>query len=190
MTRHVLSLWQPWATLCVVRDPLRGEVAKKIETRAFPLSKLHMEPPLEVAIHATKGFDREQRLICKDLDFLKALNARGYFAGSPKRKLFSSALKPLPLGQIIGTARITAVLPADDPTLLLAITEEEKKFGLYRADRWAWILEDPRELPEPIPFSGKQQLLYHLGPGVNAEIDRQLGLALAQPVKAQQNSSD
>lgn len=188
--RRVLSLWQPWATLCVVRDPLRNEIAKKIETRAFPPDRFHVTPPFETVVHATKGFNREQARICEDLDFLKALNARGYFAGKPGTKdQRVSGLKPLPLGQIIGVATVKECIPADDPLLLFAITEEEKKFGLYLAERWAWILAEQQEIPEPIPFKGRQQVLYPLDGGLNAEVTRQLGLTLATSGVSAQNST-
>jgi hypothetical protein len=203
--RRVLSLWQPWATLCVVKDPLRHEVAKKIETRAFPPDKFGVEPPFEVVIHATKSFGWEQRRICEDQDFLRALNARGYYAGSPKKnrhdsecpsldgfypkncECSASRLKPLPLGMIIGTAMVRECIPAD--ALLSSITVEEKKFGLYLADRWAWILDETQELPKPIPFKGRQYVLWRLDSETNAEVTRRLGLTLATSDTAAQNSS-
>lgn len=192
--RRVLSLWQPWATLCIVRDPLRNEIAKKIETRAFPprtFGSIPIRNPFETVIHATKGFNWEQQKVCEIPEFLRALNARGYYAGSPKGidRRNAALFKPLPLGQIIGVATVADYFSADDPSLLSQISEEEKIFGLYRAERYAWIFTEQRELPEPIPFKGRQSVLYELPEEINAEVDRQLGLAIATAGDSQQNSS-
>lgn len=185
--RRILSLWQPWATLCVARDPLRNEVAKAIETRSWPPK---IPTPFEVLIHATAGWNYEQRIYCKELPVIKALNARNYYSGDPKQAVLGQQLRPLPLGCIVGIATVKEVIPTNDPALRFALTEEESYFGLFTEGRYAWILEDQRELGVPIPHRGRQTALLPAPPELDAEVNRDLGITLALPAHPEQNSPD
>jgi hypothetical protein len=185
--RRVLSMWQPWATLAVEPDPERrdrfGNVpAKKWETRAFVP---RFELPIDVVIHATKRDDK----IPADSVFVKTLERIGYSAEKPKNNV-SSRLRSLPLGALIGVARIVAVQDADElaqmwakhiakmPTRLLDGNHvqgliNELRFGDYSRGRYAWLLVDAKPLPHPIPFSGKQDVLYVLDRALNLRVERQ-----------------
>jgi hypothetical protein len=128
-----LTLTQPYATLIAIS-------AKKIETRSWRTS---YRGPL--AIHAAKGFPRWAREftlepVCYD--------AARIFA-TPIGKIYAA----YPLGCILATCRLVAC------TLTSLAFEErldarERAFGDYSPGRFAWILEDVEQLPEPIPATG------------------------------------
>ena len=186
--RRVLSLWQPWATMCVVPDPRRRTKhgcipPKKWETRGFDP---RFELPIDVVIHATK----RDNMIPTDRVFVETLNRIGYWHGRPKDRPDDSPLKPLPLGALIGVARIVATQDARELAELWtrhianlpmrALDGDhvqglinEIRFGDYSRGRRAWLLMDARPLPRPIPFSGKQDVLYQLDRAINLKVERQ-----------------
>jgi len=141
---RVLSLLQPWATLWVAG-------AKLIETRSWGTDYRG-----RVAVHASKGFDREARTICEIEPFRSVLRGLG----------FASA-DQLPRGSILGLVTITGcnlMLASDAPGrnwINIApgadarLTEQERAFGEYRVGRHAWMTSPDRNvLPQPIPFKG------------------------------------
>lgn len=177
---RVCSMWQPWATLCVAPLPATGKPPKHHETRAFaPRGPL----PLDVAIHATKKWDSHNAWTGLDESFVTALSGCGFIAGpTTRRGIFADpSLKPLPFGAIIGLATIVAVTPTHDlfadPGQVLS--GYDHTFGDWNPGRYAWRFENTVLLPEPIPFKGRQDVLYLLDPSVQAEIDRQLATAAA-----------
>lgn len=171
-------MWQPWATLCVAPLPATGKPPKEHETRAFaPRAPL----PLDVAIHATKKWDSNNAWTATDRHFREALNACGFLAGPTPGRLGILArpnLEPLPFGKIIGVATIVEVRRThhfgDSP-----LTEYDRHFGDWSLGRYAWRFENTRLLPEPIPFKGRQDVLYPLDPAVQAQIDEQLAAMAA-----------
>jgi hypothetical protein len=190
-TRYVLSLWQPWATLVVTDDPLRRNqapcTAKRFETRAFdPEKKKKLKTPIQVAIHATKREDQLPR----DPIFVETLNRLGYWHGRPRDLPLTSTLKPLPFGALIGVGEITAVMDAErlakqwadhiakipermiDGRFVQGIMRE-LHFGDFSRGRFAWLMLAMRPLPYPIPFTGRQDVLYPLDDKINARIERQ-----------------
>ncbi|OPX87759.1 MAG: ASCH domain protein [Pelotomaculum sp. PtaB.Bin104] len=141
-----LTLWQPWASLVAVG-------AKKIETRSWSTS---YRGPL--AIHAAKTFTREARTLCLEESFQAML----YNAGiNSKNKL------PLRFGSILCICRLVDCVKVEQTDGLMAWLERgyvandyEYSFGDYTPGRYAWILNDVRRLPEPIPAKGRQGLWY------------------------------
>ncbi|HBX22633.1 MAG TPA: ASCH domain-containing protein [Desulfotomaculum sp.] len=141
-----LSLIQPWATLVAIG-------AKRIETRSWATK---YRGPL--AIHASKKVDR---VICLKKEFAIPLNEHGFVL-----------VKDLPVGAVIATCTLvdcmkvrtlrpvkrdgkivmTAFLEAENS--LLEVNGNELAFGDYTPGRYAWILEDVRTLPEPVPAKG------------------------------------
>ncbi len=136
---RALTLTQPWSTLVAL-----GE--KRIETRSW---STNYRGPL--AIHAAKGFPRWARQLCADPAFIEALKS-----------------EPLPMGVIVCTCRLVDCLPMEATGCLPGVfedypeldTRQEREFGDYSPGRWAWILEDVKRLPEPVPAKGKQGLWY------------------------------
>lgn len=135
-----ISLWQPWASLVV-------QGIKTVETRSWPV------PPeligWRVAIHATRT-----RVITDHIPFL-----------------LPDQIAYLPVGKIVGSAVIKGCVGTSDQGALGAIYRHaswhgptyddpgdyELILGDYSPNRYAWLLTDPRELEEPVPFSGRQR---------------------------------
>jgi activating signal cointegrator 1 len=141
-----LSLNQPWATLVAL-----GE--KKIETRSWKPSRFGT-----IAIHASKGFPKRAKAICGENYFLEAFRRLDF---SPDN---------LPLGAIIGTVEVVGYLQSEvfrfehelhemlfEP-YGIEFTEKEKAFGDYSANRYGWILKNPRMLAKPVPCKGALSL--------------------------------
>lgn len=114
---RALSLTQPWATLVVT-----GE--KKIETRSWATRFEGV-----IAIHASKGFPKDDRMLCYDEPFLSSLERHGY-AGSDS----------LPVGKLIGTARVMGCRRTED--IAFQVGDRESEFGNYGPSRFAWMLAD------------------------------------------------
>lgn len=140
-----LTLTQPWATLI----PLG---AKRIETRSW---RTDYRGPL--AIHAAKGATRYDVGMAFVEPFESVLNAAGY-------QLFTQ----LPRGALIATCQLVSVIPVykitergfyswtgpDDRVYRFDLTEQERAFGDYSFGRYAWLLADVQELPQPVPTRG------------------------------------
>lgn len=192
MTRRVLALWEPWAILTVAHDytytPSRPP--KGVETRHFPPN---VSLPCDVVIHATKKWGPDLTALAQSWPFRRCLERVGYYPGDPRRFLQRAGMrgpdgcKPIPLGALIGVATIVRVAPAtsfvaewsrfeDDVAEMHA---EEKGLGNYDPGRFGWELANARELPTPIPFSGRQDVLYPLLPCYEEQVDEQLA-AVAQ----------
>jgi hypothetical protein len=124
-----LSLWQPWASLVV-----HGH--KKIETR-------HWQAPRSlfgkrIAIHAAKmtRFDA----LMNQPPFLGLLDGE------------------LPHGCVVGTVKLARCIRMT-PYNIAEFAERaplQMQLGDWQPGRWAWVLRDPRLLPEPVPLRGSQ----------------------------------
>lgn len=142
---RVLTLTQPWASLVVLG-------LKRIETRSWATS--YRGPLL---IHAAKGYlDRGLR---HEMVFLEAFWSVGVKPDMP-----------LPTGAIIGSVDLIDCVPTVAPFAGAAGAwfvathngqewqvpppEPELSFGDYSDGRWAWLLNNPRAFPTPIPARG------------------------------------
>ena len=123
-----LTLSQPWATLMAAG-------AKRIETRSW---RTHHRGPL--AIHAALGFPAAARLRCADPAFSAALQAAGEWPP-----------EALPRGCVVAVCRLVA---CERIGPLTVPPKPERSFGDYTPRRWAWVLEDVRRLPRPVPAKG------------------------------------
>lgn len=183
---RVLSLWEPHAILTVARDPLHDppRPAKAIESR-------HWEPktelPIDVVIHAAKKLDRDNLPLLTQWPFVDCLERSGYYAGDPRpfvsRGLtLPRGLKPVPLGALIGVATIThvenhaAILRRFDGLEGAAKMRaaEEEALGNYTHGRFGLHLANAIAFPEPIPYSGRQDVLYYLDPEMLDRVHEQL----------------
>jgi hypothetical protein len=138
-----LTLTQPWATLVAIG-------AKRIETRSWGTS---YRGPL--AIHAAKGFPKWAQETCLEDQFWKALNG--------KRPMVLAYKPKLPCGVVLATCRLidcrSTVYKVPNGVAVFEKypkleTDQELEFGDYAPGRWAWVLEDVKPLPEPIPAKG------------------------------------
>lgn len=146
----MLSLWQPWASLCVWTNPDGGKAEKQIETR-------HWQTPYRglVAIHATKTLVREAKLeIETNSELRKALLRHGFAAyGELIRGSFLHS-------KILGVVELTEIRPLDfhNKWLTEEFSEREEHFGFYQPGRFGWVFKNHVEFDNPIPCRGLQSL--------------------------------
>jgi hypothetical protein len=153
-----LTLTQPWATLVAIG-------AKKIETRSW---KTSYRGPL--AIHAAKGFPKWAREFTTQPICYESI--RVYHHIEPRTPY--SLMPGYPLGFVLATCQLVNVLPVEVVdnannvwgVSLEPLSDRERAFGDYSPGRYAWILEDVKQLPEPIPAKGALQLWEFEGVGL------------------------
>lgn len=183
---RAVTVTQPHASLIAIR-------AKLIETRGW---LTHYRGPL--AIHAAKGFPYWNQHLCRFAPVLEALsaakNALPDFAVEP---LYDAPhVTGLPLGAIVAVCELVDVcrivgngfssqskhgktqsskeygmIVRDGE--IVHVHPPEFHFGDYRPNRYAWILDKVRMLPEPIPCKGAQKLWF-VPDGVGHAADTQL----------------
>lgn len=150
----VLTLSQPWATMCVRKFKDMPHPPKRWETRAWrPSKKNHRQMMQEgFLIHASKPpADTFTRCRGPFLEFLPAL-------------------EPLPQGSIIGHAFLGRVMTTHDwIRTVFKYTEDkvmlnEKLLGDYAAGRYAWELIGAHEFKTPIPVKGSLALWQYKEP--------------------------
>lgn len=157
-----LSLMQPWATL-IARD------LKRIETRSW---RSAYRGPL--AIHASKTFPAWAEDCARNSAVFR--NALGWpdYPGTLTQEWLDEIaedLKALPLGAIVATCRLVDYIPTSagiygtangESGVILPgvgfIHGDELAFGNYEPKRFAWILDEIKPLPVPIPAKGAQGL--------------------------------
>lgn len=134
---RVLSLTQPWATLVCLG-------AKKNETRSW-----HTTYRGPLLIHASKSYPKWAKDYERTEPFYSALHPRGY-----------ADWVGLSCGHIIGQVEVIDCVSVES---LTELNPNEEAFGDYSANRYAWILRNPRFLPKPIPAKGHLGLWFHSG---------------------------
>jgi hypothetical protein len=176
---RVLSLWQPHASLCIAPDPAHdGEPAKPHETRSWAPG---LPTPFAVAIHATKMVTPAMRESFAVPGIRTILKRCGFYPDDPRPLLagkMTSEFAPLPLGAIVGLARVLVARPMPDARPMHA---DDDILGYWRPGRYAWRLGSTVVLPSPIPFSGRQEPLYDLDVTTRERINAQL-MALLKEV--------
>lgn len=149
----LISLWEPWATLMAIG-------AKRIETRSWQTSYRGW-----LAIHASKnGLAKAQ---------LRECLADPFFAEA----LTGVELSP---GCIVSVVKLEDCCPMEDRGCLFGVfqdypdldTPQERAFGDYHPDRWAWVTDSLFRLPTPIPYRAAQGLC-EVNADALAEIRRQ-----------------
>ena len=162
-----VSLWNLWALLIALH-------LKKIETRNW---QTQYRGPLAIA--ATKHSPDSVRDILRTEPFFSELCRALGVTNAPEIE------KRLPCGEIVAVCDLidvsrTTLRQADNDIALLsekgaliAVNESERSFGDYSPGRFAWLLENVRALPEPIPFRGGLGLL-DVHPATVREIEAQL----------------
>ena len=124
-----LTLWQPWASLVACG-------AKLVENRTWKPAPKLIYPGERFAIHAGRTFgvgEWEALLdVCRE------------------RRIVLPPRERMPFSAIIATARFTGWTDRAEE-----IAEEQR---VWFAGPIGWVLEDVRELVEPVPFSGSRGL--------------------------------
>jgi len=122
-----LTLTQPWASLVAIS-------AKKIETRSW--STTYRGP---LAIHAAKGWTREDRELIFEEPFQEYLRLAGF--RSPADFPLGAVLA---IVDLVGCDLIRYAIPP----------EPERSFGNYEVGRSAWKMANLRRLLVPVPAKG------------------------------------
>lgn len=126
-----LSLWQPWASLVVLG-------IKKVETRSWATD--YRGP---IIIHSTISVPPPA------YDFWRDSEVRGLLRNAGVYDPMT-----LPMGCYVGVVDLVGIKTTEK----IEVTPQEQRLGNYNAGRFAWLLENARELNEPIPIQGHQRL--------------------------------
>lgn len=133
-----LSLWQPWALLCL----LGGRHRKRYETRHWWTS--YRGPLL---IHAAKRVNPEIKEMAGSALVVSIL--REHFHAD------YAGWKDLPLGSILGRVRLVDCRRMRD---LPPPSHLENALGHWSPERYAWKFDLPELFAQPVPYVGKQGL--------------------------------
>lgn len=133
-----LSLWQPWASLCLIC--IDGVAAKGFETRSWATKYRG-----RLAIHAAK----------------RPMTQGVYsFDGLELFQIFCDTLRDIetfPLGAVLGTVDLVDC-HLITPKFVAGLSARERAFGDYTLGRYAWELANPVMFDKPIPAKGAQGL--------------------------------
>lgn len=148
----VLTLTQPYATLVAIG-------AKRIETRNW-----HTRYRGPLAIHAAQGLGPVGGLrgfseICTSSPFWEVLNSAGYCGHHPRQPERGAIVAVCELHTCVSTIALATMksyneLLPNGSARTWRLTDQERAFGDYSPNRYAWLLWDIRVLPEPIPAKG------------------------------------
>lgn len=163
-TARVLSLWQPWASLCALG-------LKRFETRSWPTA--YRGPLL---IHAAKrpSLEGEFRSACFNLP--QEDQARVWQHASQHRGAIVA------IGEVTDCLQMVESPPKVGQIHLEAVSAIERSVGDWRPGRYAWRLEAVRAI-EPIAWKGGQGLRTAPHDLVMACKAAPLDLATARPLK-------
>ena len=132
-----VTLYQPYASLVAIG-------AKKFETRSW---KTSYRGPL--AMHA--GISKKYLDLGWQEPFFSALSPLHKFGEDGGMSLMWW------LGYVVATCDLVDCIEIT-PDFIESLTREEICFGDYTLGRYAWDLENVKQLEKPIPTKGKQGL--------------------------------
>lgn len=162
-----ISIYQPWATLIAIG-------AKKYETRSWMAYHRGM-----IAIHASARWNRDLARLCRVQPFMSALFNAGYRVEhswmGPKGSVGDYGL---PLGCIVGVARLDVCSPTSDVhgnlhKWMSELERVERSFGDFSPGRHAYRLDDDVRLERPIVLRGHMRI-WELEPDVAREVEDQV----------------
>ena len=177
----VLSILQPWASLCVNTDS-NGKALKQIETRSW-----NTKYRGKLLIHASK---KKIRLQDGMYDLIDHLGKTGFI------ELFPD----LPYGSVIGMVELTNTFRTENidssadlyqQSMLVdsdcnkfegniaTISPSEYAFGDFSDGRFGWLFKNPILFKEPIPCKG-QLSIWNLPKELEPEVNKQILLASPQ----------
>jgi hypothetical protein len=136
-----LSVLQPWATLIAIG-------AKRIETRSW-------RAPYRgrIAIHASKSFPRWCKDLCLQEPFVGAL-LRGIYGHEKPLLANLLEIQTLRLGMVLCTVDLIDCVRVED----VESSPQERAFGDFSPNRFAWLLGDVRVLENPVSAKGSLSL--------------------------------
>lgn len=138
---RVLSLWQPFASLCVYG-------LKPVETRDRPTLIRG-----RIGLLATATEPKAYQSIEYQDYFEKAFEQ---MLGTKSRERTRLAIDYLPRGSIVGTVDLYDCLPSERFRVGDKMSASEYAFGDFSPGRWGWMFRDPVRFKTPIPAKGGQ----------------------------------
>ena len=160
-----LTLTQPYASLIELG-------VKPVETRSWKTAHRG-----DIAIHAAKGFPSYEKELCNYWPYSFVFAKHFGFAVQEVPEM--NVPKRLPVSSVVAIARlvdcVSTSVVVNDPSLSegdyvrevplylgetgrISISSNAYAFGDFSQGRWAWILDDIRPLPEPVPAKGALSL--------------------------------
>lgn len=141
-------------------DPSTGQGEKTVETRSYQVPKGFRG---RIAIHASKTFNTDDKLLCHEFYFAAAFNRHKialpvvpeeYGFGGPNPSNGDNG--DFPLGAVIGTVDLYDCRKMDSWFRIGSwrLSEKERAFGCYETGRFAWFLRNPIRFSKPIPARG------------------------------------
>ena len=128
-----ISLWQPWATLWLLRDP---------DEKVFETRHWYTGYRGELLVHAAKKQDGDVRAALRDPYFQERLGAHGL------------TILDLSFGALIGSVRLVGCCRMDK---MPPQSEREQMAGNWSPDRYAWERgRTTATFKTPIPYKGQQ----------------------------------
>lgn len=153
-TIRALSLWQPWGTLF-------AHGLKRLETRSW---RYRGAMPTVLAVHAAKRWTPEQIALRVTEPFRTALAGHG----------------PLPLGCVLGLVRLIACTRTE---AMSDLTDQERAFGNYSPNRFAWECDRFHPFTTPIPLVGRQGLFFWKAPADVIALAQEMMSDILQPAE-------
>lgn len=157
----VITLWEPWATLCALAGHPDREIRKK--AKYFETRNWATKYRGKIAIHSAKTMPLAAQYMATNQEpFRTVLAMAGY-----------KNICDFPRGKIIAIGNLVDIIRVDlagnnfivekgtnsqNSKVVRLLSINELAFGDYSAGRFAWQLEDIQVLPEPVPAKGRQGL--------------------------------
>jgi activating signal cointegrator 1 len=165
---YALSGKDPWWSLIAWEE-------KRLETRSWaPWSHLPViegDVPFLLALHISATLDPADREMCLAEPFADALERHGVtFRRRARDYQGAESYDPiglLPTGHVVAVCQVRAIVRMTGPAIprpLVGIcqdtfpgwnAEQERAFGYYAKDRFAWLLTNVRRLPTGVPAKGR-----------------------------------
>lgn len=146
----MLSLWQPWASLCVLLNPSDNQPEKQIETRHWKTEYRGL-----LAIHAAKKWDWETEFYIQNADEIS--RALAYHFASYNLDEIGEII---PRGAIVGVAELTDCIQfkPENREKFKGYPKREWSFGDFEVGRFGWILKNVVKFDVPVVCRGLQGL--------------------------------
>lgn len=141
-----VTIWEPWATLIMAG-------VKQFETRHW---RHGYRGPL--VIHASLRWRDDQRTIVTWHPYRELLAALDW---TPEQTL----------GCCLGIVDLVKIWPTTNGELQATLSDQERKLGDFRPQRFAWQFTNPRRFEKPVAAKGAQSLWYW---NLTAEAERLL----------------
>jgi hypothetical protein len=147
---QTISLWQPWATLCVIgKKPFETRGRPPIESSVGRRLAVHAGSQIVNGSHITPKARATMNRIFGGTDWFDTL-PRGAVVGTVLLRGAYHIAEYDPATDTARADRAIGDVPWNGPDH--RITTDD--LGWYSAGRWAWLIEDPESFDPPYPQRG------------------------------------